>query len=95
MTPSDAQPHADEIGAHPAVAVRLSDPAKVAHLMLVAALTSYDPGTEPWTVLHNAADEVNAALATLDADDKDYARLQGWLEDLSTVKGGGVPGKFS
>jgi hypothetical protein len=31
--------------------------------MLVAALTSYDPGTEPWTVLHNAADEVNAALA--------------------------------
>ena len=41
------------------------------------------------------ADEVNAALATLDADDKDHARLQGWLEDLSTVKGGGVPGKFS
>lgn len=40
------------------------------------------------------ADEVNAALATLDPDDKDYARLQGWLEDLSTVKGGGVPGKF-
>ncbi|HTI35491.1 MAG TPA: hypothetical protein VL422_17585 [Miltoncostaea sp.] len=41
------------------------------------------------------ADEVNAALATLEEDDKDYARLQGWLEDLSTVKGGGVPGKFS
>ena len=41
------------------------------------------------------ADEVNAALATLDEDDKDYARLQGWLEDLPTVKGGGVPGKFS
>ncbi len=40
------------------------------------------------------ADEVNAALANLDADDKDYARLQGWLEDLATVKGGGVPGKF-
>ncbi len=40
------------------------------------------------------ADEVNAALAGLDADDKDYARLQGWLEDLSVVKGGGVPGKF-
>ena len=39
-------------------------------------------------------DEVNAALATLDADDKDHARLQGWLEDLSVVKGGGVPGKF-
>ena len=48
--------------APPAVAVRLSDPAKVAHLMLVAALTSYDPGTEPWTVLHNAADEVRAAM---------------------------------
>jgi hypothetical protein len=40
-------------------------------------------------------DEVNEALSTLDPDDKDYARLQGWLEDLSTVKGGGVPGKFS
>jgi hypothetical protein len=39
-------------------------------------------------------DEVTAALATLDADDKDHARLQGWLEDLSVVKGGGVPGKF-
>ncbi len=41
------------------------------------------------------ADEVNATLATLDADDKDHARLTGWLEDLSVVKGGGVPGKFS
>jgi hypothetical protein len=40
------------------------------------------------------ADEVNAALSTLDPDDKDYLRLQGWLEDLSVVKGGGVPGKF-
>jgi hypothetical protein len=40
------------------------------------------------------ADEVNAALATLDPDDKDHARLQGWLEDLAVVKGGGVPGKF-
>ena len=40
------------------------------------------------------ADEVNAALAGLDPDDRDYARLQGWLEDLSVVKGGGVPGKF-
>jgi hypothetical protein len=40
------------------------------------------------------AEQVNAALATLDPDDKDHARLQGWLEDLSTVKGGGVPGKF-
>lgn len=40
-------------------------------------------------------DEVSATLATLDADDKDYARVQGWLEDLAMVKGGGVPGKFS
>lgn len=39
-------------------------------------------------------EEVTAALATLDADDKDYARAQGWLEDLALVKGGGVPGKF-
>lgn len=39
-------------------------------------------------------EEINAALATLDADDKDHARLQGWLEDLAVVKGGGVPGKF-
>jgi hypothetical protein len=38
--------------------------------------------------------EVEAALATLDEDDKDHARLQGWLEDLAVVKGGGVPGKF-
>jgi hypothetical protein len=42
----------------------------------------------------DVADQVNAALATLDPDDKDYARLQGWLEDLSMVKDGGVPGKF-
>ena len=41
------------------------------------------------------ADEVRAALAGLAEDDKDHARLTGWLEDLSTVKGGGVPGKFS
>lgn len=39
-------------------------------------------------------DEVTAALGTLDADDKDYVRIQGWLEDLETIKGGGVPGKF-
>jgi len=39
-------------------------------------------------------DEVNATLTTLDADDKDHARLQGWLEDLSVIKSGGVPGKF-
>jgi hypothetical protein len=39
-------------------------------------------------------DEVTAVLGTLDADDKDYVRIQGWLEDLETIKGGGVPGKF-
>ena len=39
-------------------------------------------------------EEVTAALATLEPDDKDYARAQGWLEDLAMVKGGGVPGKF-
>jgi hypothetical protein len=42
----------------------------------------------------DVADQVNAALATLDPDDKDHTRLQGWLEDLSVVKNGGVPGKF-
>ncbi len=40
------------------------------------------------------ADEVKAALAELEDGDKDKARLEGWLEDLSVVKGGGVPGKF-
>ena len=40
------------------------------------------------------SEEVSAALATLDADDKDHARLEGWLEDLAVVKGGGVPGRF-
>jgi hypothetical protein len=43
-------------------------------------------------------DEVIAAVeearAGLTDDDKDYARLGGWLEDLAVVKGGGVPGKF-
>lgn len=38
--------------------------------------------------------EVEAARAGLADDDKDHARLGGWLDDLSTVKGGGVPGKF-
>ncbi len=37
---------------------------------------------------------VEEARAGLDADDKDYARLGGWLEDLGVIKGGGVPGKF-
>jgi hypothetical protein len=40
------------------------------------------------------AAEVNAALAELEEGDKDKARLQGWLDDLAVVKGGGVPGKF-
>ena len=39
-------------------------------------------------------DEVTAVLGTLDADDKDYVRVQGWLEDLEMIRGGGVPGKF-
>lgn len=38
--------------------------------------------------------DVEAARAGLAEDDKDYARLGGWLEDLAVVKGGGVPGKF-
>jgi hypothetical protein len=39
-------------------------------------------------------DEVTAVLGTLDADDRDYARVQGWLEDLEMIRGGGVPGKY-
>jgi len=39
-------------------------------------------------------EEVSSVLATLSPDDKDHARVQGWLEDLATVKAGGVPGKF-
>ena len=39
-------------------------------------------------------DEVTAVLGTLDADDKDYARVQGWLDDLEMIRGGCVPGKF-
>jgi hypothetical protein len=46
------------------------------------------------TNVDEVADEVRAALADLGEDDKDHARLTGWLEDLSAVKGGGVPGKF-
>lgn len=38
-----------------------------------------------------AVEEARAGLAE---DDKDFARLGGWLEDLAVVKGGGVPGKF-
>ena len=39
-------------------------------------------------------EEVTAARDGLAEDDKDYARLNGWLEDLKTVAGGGVPGQF-
>ncbi len=38
--------------------------------------------------------EVENARAGLSEDDKDHARLGVWLDDLSVVKGGGVPGKF-
>lgn len=39
--------------------------------------------------------EVEKVRSGLSEDDKDYARATGWLEDLSMVKGGGVPGKFN
>ena len=39
--------------------------------------------------------EVEAARATLADDDKDFTRLGGWLEDLASIQGGAVPGKFS
>jgi hypothetical protein len=39
--------------------------------------------------------EVEEARGTLAEDDKDHARLGGWLEDLSQVARGSVPGKFS
>lgn len=42
----------------------------------------------------DVADEVKAVLAGLEDGDKDKTRLEGWLEDLAVVKGGGVPGKF-
>jgi hypothetical protein len=45
----------------------------------------------------NVADviaEVETARAGLAEDDKDHARLGGWLEDLGIIRGGGVPGKF-
>jgi hypothetical protein len=45
----------------------------------------------------NVADvvaEVTAAREGLAEDDKDYARLGSWLEDLAVIQGGGVPGKF-
>ncbi|MDX6646431.1 MAG: hypothetical protein QOK40_2158 [Miltoncostaeaceae bacterium] len=41
------------------------------------------------------AAEVQEARATLAEDDKDHARLGGWLEDLESILGGKIPGKFS
>lgn len=38
--------------------------------------------------------EVTAARDGLAEDDKDHARLSGWLDDLRTISGGGVPGRF-
>ena len=38
--------------------------------------------------------DVETNRAGLAEDDKDHARLGGWLEDLAIVKSGGVPGKF-
>lgn len=46
----------------------------------------------------NVADvieEVQKARAGLPEDDKDFARLGGWLEDLQAIAGGGVIGKSS
>ena len=40
----------------------------------------------------DVADEVNAALSTLDPDEEDHAGLQGWLEDLSVVRTEGCRG---
>ncbi len=39
------------------------------------------------------AAEVEAALATLAPDDKDYVRLGVWLEDLSHIAGGKIIGR--
>ena len=60
----------DEIGAPelPRAYVALSQPSTVATLILTAALCQYDPGTEPWDVLHQAADEIREAMAKEQAD---------------------------
>lgn len=42
----------------------------------------------------DVAAQVQEALATLSEDDKDHARLTGWLDDLAVVKGGQVIGRF-
>jgi hypothetical protein len=45
------------------------------------------------TNVEEVAAEVEAARATLEPDDKDYARLSGWLEDLAHVAGGKIIGR--
>ncbi len=47
------------------------------------------------TNVDSVIEQVNEARAGLAEDDKDHARLGGWLEDLAAIQGGGVPGKFS
>lgn len=42
----------------------------------------------------DVAAEVAEAQATLPEDDKDFTRMAGWLQDLASIKGGSVPGKF-
>jgi hypothetical protein len=37
---------------------------------------------------------VEAARGGLPEDDADFVRLGGWLEDLTVVKAGSVPGRF-
>ena len=45
------------------------------------------------TNVEEVAAEVEAARATLEPDDKDSARLSGWLEDLAHVAGGKIIGR--
>jgi len=42
--------------------VNLSNPDAIATLALTAALCQYDPGTPPWVLLHQAADEIREAV---------------------------------
>lgn len=44
-------------------AVNLTQPEQVATLILTAAVTMFDPGTQPWRILHDAADEIREAIA--------------------------------
>ena len=43
----------------------------------------------------DVAREVQEIRATLSEDDKDYARLGVWIEDLEGILGGKIPGKFN